>query len=141
MPIHRNSVCSHVCSHIAHSIANCIEHCHVRTSTPLIPTNDLTSHLSPCSTPSPCRYIDYPPESEDEKAALAQLLDACLGGDPALHGALAAALCSVSGARAAAGRPVLVADCPLSELVANAVGALKLKVRANYEAAICLQSF
>ncbi len=32
------------------------------------------------------RYVESPPESEDEKAALAQLLDACLGGDSGLHG-------------------------------------------------------
>ena len=130
-PIHRYSDCSHVCPHIAHCIGNCVEHCHVRSSTPLIGTDHPSSHISPCHIPDTCRYVDYPPESEDEKAALAQLLDACLGGESALHGALAAALCSVSGARAAAGRPVLVADCPLSELVANAVGALKLKVGAN----------
>ena len=34
------------------------------------------------------RYVESPPESEDEKAALAQLLDACLGGDSGLHGEL-----------------------------------------------------
>jgi len=32
--------------------------------------------------------VESPPESEDEKAALAQLLDACLGGDSGLHGEL-----------------------------------------------------
>ena len=34
------------------------------------------------------RYVESPPESEDEKAALAQLLDACLSGDSGLHGEL-----------------------------------------------------
>jgi hypothetical protein len=32
------------------------------------------------------RSVESPPESEDEKAALAQLLDACLSGDSGLHG-------------------------------------------------------
>lgn len=75
------------------------------------------------------RYVESPPAGEDEAAALAQLLDACLGGAPALHGALAAALCSVSSARAGTGRPVLVAERPLDELVADGIGALKLRVR------------
>ena len=37
------------------------------------------------------RYVESPPESEDEKAALAQLLDACLSGDSGLHGELRSA--------------------------------------------------
>ena len=66
---------------------------------------------------------------EEEAAALAQLLDACLSGAPDLHGALAAALCSVASARAGTGHPVLVAERPLDQLVAEAIGALKLRVR------------
>lgn len=79
------------------------------------------------------RYVDSPAENEAETGALGRLLDACLDSEEGCtHARLATALTTVSAQRAAGGRAVVVGDQPLAALVADTVGALKIKVGGGW---------